>query len=258
MMMTSSTDFDAEPLVCSLHSLVEKNDEMQEELLNFHREKSGFIPEDNDVTMEEAIPRDSVGLNRYKNYYNGNDDDDDESESSTAAESSSWASVSWNSGGSLVDMETQKIRQVRFSLFVEYSPEPEPLSEETCTDLWYTNEDFRYFKKYSKKVATVAVGSSYGPELQSVLETCSSATNQDVTRCSRIANSAARGLEVMIASKEMSHARADVICGVLKAHKEGADAQDVCEISKALTRSARLFARILGNGDAAVAKAMAR
>eukprot|EP00527_Entomoneis_sp_CCMP2396_P004578 CAMPEP_0198150052 /NCGR_PEP_ID=MMETSP1443-20131203/49166_1 /TAXON_ID=186043 /ORGANISM="Entomoneis sp., Strain CCMP2396" /LENGTH=251 /DNA_ID=CAMNT_0043815245 /DNA_START=61 /DNA_END=816 /DNA_ORIENTATION=- len=251
-MMSTASDFDMEPLVCSLHSLVDKNNEMQDELMQFHRDKSGLIPEIHD----DAIPKDSVALNRYKNYHFTNSCDDDSYScdgDSTAAESSSWTSSCSSSC-----MEVDRPRRVRFNVFVEHSHAPEQLDEEDCASLWYNSEDFRYFKKYSKKLASIAKASSYRTELSSILDVCAGATNQDVTHCSRIANTAVRGLEVVVASDVMSRDRANAIRGVLRAHSEGASADHLSETSKALTRSARLFARILGNGDAAIAKAISR
>jgi hypothetical protein len=130
--------------------------------------------------------------------------------------------------------------------------------------LWYSSADFKYFRQYSKKLATIAAQSNYGLEFAKVYKICGSTTVQDLTHCSRIANSAARGLEVATLEVLMKDRKA-AIRGVLNAQaKIPVDMPDdkrekiICATAKILSRQARLLARVLGNGDAAIARALCR
>lgn len=94
-------------------------------------------------------------------------------------------------------------RRVRFFVDEDDQPITESrgvVGELTLKDrerMWYSSDDFKYFRRYSKKLATIAAKSNYGLEFAKVYETCGSTDVQDITHCSRIANTAARGLEVV-------------------------------------------------------------
>jgi hypothetical protein len=132
--------------------------------------------------------------------------------------------------------------------------------------LWYSRVDFKYFRQYSKKLATIAAQSNYGLEFAKVYEMCGSTADvqQDLTHCSRIANSAARGLEMTTLAVLMKD-RKSAIRGVLKAQARipidmPVDKREkiLCAAAKIYSRQARMLARVLGNGDAAVARALCR
>ena len=256
-----------DPLMASLHELVDKNNEMQTELMQFHRQKSDFVPSCSDDDSD-GIPKDSFALNRktYKHLYEEEASDNE----STAAESSSDASFSSLGSFPPLQQEPQRLRRVRFAMetdhlsfrprmVVRYSSSPEPISPEEHEMIWYNQEDYRYFRKYSRKLASVAAASRYSKELEEVLNVCEKATNQDVTHCSRIANTAVRGLEIAV-SNNLTAKRKAAIHGVLETQSMYRGKQDVESIiystSRSFSRSARLMARILGNGDYAVARSL--
>mmetsp|Transcript_26891 Transcript_26891/g.74113 ORF Transcript_26891/g.74113 Transcript_26891/m.74113 type:complete len:306 (-) Transcript_26891:193-1110(-) len=284
-----SFDCAMEPLInSSLHSLIEKNNELRAEL-----QKCGHVKTDNAKRsadeLDNAIPKDSFGLHRYQKYIHHHhhhhnpvedeDDDDDCCSSCSDDEDDTTSNTSWAEDSASSVSSSWEPRRVRFSLSEEpdnldccYNPSrkthcrrynsemEEPLSEDDCAALWYNSQDFHYFRKYSKKLASLAAASQYGPQLDAVLEVCHNANgNQDVTHCSRIANSAARGLELVIAtaSDDIQEHRRRVILSTVQ-QQAACSPDELAQRSKALTRSSRLFARILGNGDAAVARAMNR
>jgi hypothetical protein len=161
-------------------------------------------------------------------------------------------------------------RQVRF--FVDEKDQPitesrGAVGELTLKDrerLWYSNADFKYFRRYSKKLATIAAQSNYGKEFAKVYKTCGSTEVHDLTHCSRIANSAARGLEVATLEVLLKDRKA-AIRGVLNAQAKipvdmpiDKRQKIICATAKILSRQARLLARVLGNGDAAIARALCR
>ena len=152
---------------------------------------------------------------------------------------------------------------------------PSYLDELTIEDrdaIWYKKHEYRYWKKYGKKLASVASDSKYGKDLEKVCKACSKAGATDVgtnatdvvDRYSKIANSTARGLEVMVAP-HLLRGRKGTIRSVLKAQDRLPSEMpypERAELLRAtsciLSRSTKILARILGTGDANVADAYHR
>lgn len=137
----------------------------------------------------------------------------------------------------------------------------EEITPEDCEILWYKSSEFKYFRKYCKKLATIAAASKYGKDFAKTYKACAKTESVDMEKYSKIANSAARGMEAMV-STQMVKDRKDAIRSVLKAQsKLPADMTDheraiiLSATSRVLSRHARILARILGTGDANVAKA---
>ena len=142
---------------------------------------------------------------------------------------------------------------------VEY-PGLDVLTPEEKEITWYRSSDFKYFKKYGKKLATIAAASKYGADFQKTLKACSKSNFKDLEKYSKIANSAARGLELLCAP-ELVKDRKGVVKSVLKAQSKMRDemsfderAEILCATSRILSRQTRILSRLLATGDANVAQ----
>ena len=273
MRVTIDPPIRMDSLITPMHELVDKNTEMQTELPKLHQQKysNHFIQlsiQSHDDEQRDAIPKDTFACNRkaYKHLYEEESSDSE----STAGDNSSVSSFS--SSCSRCN-QRERPRRVRFAMetdryslrsgiAAEYSSSPGPITPEEHVQLWYKLEDYRHFRKYSRKLASVAAASRYRQELEEVLEVCEKATTQDVTHCSRIANTGVRGLEISV-SENLTIKRRAAIRGVLEAQRlyrenhAGEDLEtNLYTTSRTLSRSARLMARILGNGDYAVARSL--
>ena len=146
-------------------------------------------------------------------------------------------------------------------LVTEY-PASTALIEDECEAMWYRSSDFKYFRKYGKKLATLAAASKYGTDLLKTCNACGDTTKNDASlaKYSKIANSAARGLEILVAP-QLNKDRRGAIRSVLKAQEKlndgGATTAEREEMlsatSQILSRQTRIMARLLGSGDAHVA-----
>jgi hypothetical protein len=160
-------------------------------------------------------------------------------------------------------------KKVVFALDVEGNvletccyPRVTELTPEDRQILWYRGSEFKYFRKYCKKLATIAAASKYGKDFHKTYRACTRTDVKDLDKYSKIANSAARGLEVLVAPVLMKD-RKTAVRTILNAQAKFpedmpmADQQTIlCATSRVLSRHSRLLAKLLATGDANVAMAI--
>jgi hypothetical protein len=141
-------------------------------------------------------------------------------------------------------------------------PRVSELTPEDRQILWYRGSEFKYFRKYCKKLATIAAASKYGKDFHKTYRACTRTDIKDLDKYSKIANSAARGLEVLVAPVLMKD-RKTAVRTILNAQAKFpedmpmADQQTIlCATSRVLSRHSRLLAKLLATGDANVAMAI--
>jgi len=149
------------------------------------------------------------------------------------------------------------------TIVTEHPSSLEELTPEDCEATWYKKSEYKYWKKYGKKLASVASDSKYGKDFEKTCKACSKAedhTTDLVDRYSKIANSAARGLEILVAP-HLVKSRKGTIKSVLKTQEKlpadmsyGERAELLRATSCILSQPTKAMARILGKGDANVAR----
>lgn len=135
----------------------------------------------------------------------------------------------------------------------------EELTAEECAAAWYRSSELKYFRKYGKKLATIAAASKYGKDFLKTCRACEKG-EKDLDKYSKIANSGARGLEVLVAPQLVKD-RKGAIRSVLKAQSksvaEGMSADQRVEVlsatSRILSRQTKVLAGLLARGDANIA-----
>ena len=165
------------------------------------------------------------------------------------------------SGGRRVVFKRDKYGR---TVITEHPAGLEELTPEDCEATWYKKSEYRYWKKYGKKLASVASDSKYGKDFEKTCKACSKTdihTKELLERYSKIANSAARGLEVLVAPHLVKN-RKGAVKSVLKAQSKlptDMSYEERAELLRAtsciLSQQTKMMARILGNGDANVANA---
>lgn len=165
------------------------------------------------------------------------------------------------SGGRQVVFRRDKYGRM---VVTEHTASIEELTPEDREATWYKKSEYKYWKKYGKKLAAVAADSKYGKDFEKTLKACwkTNAQKKDfLDRYSKIANSTARGLEVLLAPN-MVKDRKGTIKSVLKAQSKlptDMPYEERAELLRAtsciLSQQTKILARVLGTGDASVARA---
>lgn len=147
------------------------------------------------------------------------------------------------------------------NIMVKEHAATEELTAEECAAAWYRASELKYFRKYGKKLATIAAASKYGKDFLKTCKACERG-EKDLDKYSKIANSGARGLEVLVVPQLVKDRKA-TIRSVLKAQSKFTEkmaldqkADILCATSRILSRETTLLARLLAKGDANVAKAV--
>lgn len=135
------------------------------------------------------------------------------------------------------------------------------LTAEEREKCWYRNSEFKYFRKYGKKLATIAAASKYGKDFEKTVSACARG-EKELDKYSKIANSSARGLEVLVLP-QLQKDRKGTIRSVLLAQSKFTDdmaadrrAEILCATSFILSRQSKLMARVLAKGDANIVTTM--
>ena len=172
-----------------------------------------------------------------------------------------------------VDCEDENRKRVSFkvdeqdNIVATEFPAPQIiLTHQEVNSLWWKPLEFKYFKRYSKKISQAAQNSTYLKDFKSFYEMCESLSikKKDIRFFARICNTPARGLEVPIFDPIMAD-RKLTIEGVLKAQSKVVNGLDraqkvkvLAATSKYLSKHARAMAYALGQGDAAIARGIRR
>lgn len=150
---------------------------------------------------------------------------------------------------------------MRFSLERNCCLEPEgPLRKTEKEEQWWGQSDFKLFRHYSKKEAA-SQDAAFLKDFGMVYDACvKGEVKKCIRECLKVSSSPARGLESIVYPALMRD-RKLTIQGFLRAQTKLPENMDgdkreqvLASTSRYLTRQARQLAKVLGSGDAAVAR----